>query len=192
MDADARSPICPAQGSTRSRLWSRSADALCFAIRSLRTWESRSRRRLHRMPFFPGATNFRGKANSYRHFGPLHKHGGMPHPKEGPEEFVIVYDSKESAPTVLPSTQSPCANLWQLPSNPQVVGPQESHSVPRRSGPPAFLCTRLCHCLQTIVTRVPTTRCDLLLHAGITQRCWWRHYDIQRRYSLPPSPSTIN
>lgn len=29
------------------------------------------------------------------HFGPLHKHGWMPHPKNGPEEFVIVYDSKE-------------------------------------------------------------------------------------------------
>lgn len=27
------------------------------------------------------------------HFGPLHKHGWMPHPKNGPEEFVIVYDS---------------------------------------------------------------------------------------------------
>lgn len=27
--------------------------------------------------------------------GPLHKHGWMPHPKNGPEEFVIVYDSKE-------------------------------------------------------------------------------------------------
>ncbi|PVI00237.1 putative alpha-ketoglutarate-dependent sulfonate dioxygenase [Periconia macrospinosa] len=29
------------------------------------------------------------------HFGPLHKHGWMPHPKNGPEEFVIVYDSKD-------------------------------------------------------------------------------------------------
>ncbi|KAH8655398.1 hypothetical protein BX600DRAFT_482921 [Xylariales sp. PMI_506] len=29
------------------------------------------------------------------HFGPLHKHGWMPHPKEGPEEFVIVYDSRD-------------------------------------------------------------------------------------------------
>ncbi|KAJ3962219.1 hypothetical protein N0V92_001044 [Colletotrichum tropicale] len=29
------------------------------------------------------------------YFGPLHKHGWMPHPKNGPEEFVIVYDSKE-------------------------------------------------------------------------------------------------
>ncbi|KAL2833859.1 hypothetical protein BDW59DRAFT_179501 [Aspergillus cavernicola] len=29
------------------------------------------------------------------HFGPLHKHGWMPHPKQGPEEFVIVYDSKD-------------------------------------------------------------------------------------------------
>lgn len=31
----------------------------------------------------------------FSHFGPLHKHGWMPHPKNGPEEFVIVYDSKE-------------------------------------------------------------------------------------------------
>ncbi|KAL4875886.1 alpha-ketoglutarate-dependent taurine dioxygenase [Aspergillus karnatakaensis] len=29
------------------------------------------------------------------HFGPLHKHGWMPHPKEGPEEFVIGYDSTD-------------------------------------------------------------------------------------------------
>ncbi|KAJ9143863.1 Taurine catabolism dioxygenase TauD/TfdA [Pleurostoma richardsiae] len=29
------------------------------------------------------------------HFGPLHKHGWMPHPKNGPEEFVIVYDSRD-------------------------------------------------------------------------------------------------
>ncbi|KAI0174762.1 hypothetical protein BJ166DRAFT_621194 [Pestalotiopsis sp. NC0098] len=29
------------------------------------------------------------------HFGPLHKHGWMPHPKDGPPEFVIVYDSKD-------------------------------------------------------------------------------------------------
>jgi sulfonate dioxygenase len=27
------------------------------------------------------------------YFGPLHKHGWMPHPKNGPAEFVIVYDS---------------------------------------------------------------------------------------------------
>lgn len=27
------------------------------------------------------------------HFGPLHKHGWMPHPQDGPVEFVIVYDS---------------------------------------------------------------------------------------------------
>lgn len=27
------------------------------------------------------------------HFGPLHKHGWMPHPQNGPVEFVIVYDS---------------------------------------------------------------------------------------------------
>lgn len=27
------------------------------------------------------------------YFGPLHKHGWMPHPKNGPIEFVIVYDS---------------------------------------------------------------------------------------------------
>ena len=29
------------------------------------------------------------------HFGPLHKHGWMPHPQNGPVEFVIVYDSKD-------------------------------------------------------------------------------------------------
>ncbi|KAL1889664.1 hypothetical protein Sste5346_008783 [Sporothrix stenoceras] len=29
------------------------------------------------------------------HFGPLHKHGWMPHPENGPAEFVIVYDSKD-------------------------------------------------------------------------------------------------
>ncbi|KAF3014988.1 hypothetical protein G7054_g7764 [Neopestalotiopsis clavispora] len=29
------------------------------------------------------------------HFGPLHQHGWMPHPQEGPPEFVIVYDSKD-------------------------------------------------------------------------------------------------
>lgn len=29
------------------------------------------------------------------HFGPLHKHGWMPHPQGGPVEFVIVYDSKD-------------------------------------------------------------------------------------------------
>jgi sulfonate dioxygenase len=29
------------------------------------------------------------------HFGPLHKHGWMPHPQQGPVEFVIVYDSKD-------------------------------------------------------------------------------------------------
>ncbi|KAM0698674.1 hypothetical protein Q7P36_002141 [Cladosporium allicinum] len=27
------------------------------------------------------------------YFGPLHKHGWMPHPRNGPVEFVIVYDS---------------------------------------------------------------------------------------------------
>ena len=30
-----------------------------------------------------------------RHFGPLHVHGWMPHPRSGPPEFVIVYDSKD-------------------------------------------------------------------------------------------------
>lgn len=29
------------------------------------------------------------------HFGPLHVHGWMPHPENGPAEFVIVYDSKD-------------------------------------------------------------------------------------------------
>ncbi|KAF2636340.1 taurine catabolism dioxygenase [Massarina eburnea CBS 473.64] len=29
------------------------------------------------------------------YFGPLHKHGWMPHPQNGPVEFVIVYDSRE-------------------------------------------------------------------------------------------------
>ena len=29
------------------------------------------------------------------HFGPLHKHGWMPHPQNGPVEFVIVYDSRD-------------------------------------------------------------------------------------------------
>jgi len=29
------------------------------------------------------------------YFGPLHVHGWMPHPKDGPSEFVIVYDSQD-------------------------------------------------------------------------------------------------
>ncbi|KUJ15976.1 TauD-domain-containing protein [Mollisia scopiformis] len=29
------------------------------------------------------------------HFGPLHVHGWMPHPQNGPPEFVIVYDSDQ-------------------------------------------------------------------------------------------------
>jgi alpha-ketoglutarate-dependent taurine dioxygenase len=29
------------------------------------------------------------------YFGPLHKHGWMPHPQNGPVEHVIVYDSRE-------------------------------------------------------------------------------------------------
>lgn len=29
------------------------------------------------------------------YFGPLHRHGWMPHPQNGPEEFVIVYDAKD-------------------------------------------------------------------------------------------------
>lgn len=38
---------------------------------------------------------FEAQKNIASHFGPLHKHGWMPHPENGPAEFVIVYDSKE-------------------------------------------------------------------------------------------------
>ncbi|KAK5742618.1 hypothetical protein LTR17_003149 [Elasticomyces elasticus] len=38
---------------------------------------------------------FEAQKRVAEHFGPLHKHGWMPHPKNGPEEFVIVYDSKD-------------------------------------------------------------------------------------------------
>lgn len=38
---------------------------------------------------------FEAQKRIAEHFGPLHKHGWMPHPKNGPEEFVIVYDSKD-------------------------------------------------------------------------------------------------
>lgn len=38
---------------------------------------------------------FEAQKRIAEHFGPLHKHGWMPHPRNGPEEFVIVYDSKD-------------------------------------------------------------------------------------------------
>ncbi|KIW14816.1 hypothetical protein PV08_07601 [Exophiala spinifera] len=38
---------------------------------------------------------FGEQAKIASHFGPLHKHGWMPHPQDGPVEFVIVYDSKD-------------------------------------------------------------------------------------------------
>jgi sulfonate dioxygenase len=38
---------------------------------------------------------FQEQSRIASHFGPLHKHGWMPHPKDGPVEFVIVYDSKD-------------------------------------------------------------------------------------------------
>lgn len=38
---------------------------------------------------------FEEQAKIASHFGPLHKHGWMPHPQDGPVEFVIVYDSKD-------------------------------------------------------------------------------------------------
>ncbi|RAO73370.1 uncharacterized protein BHQ10_009382 [Talaromyces amestolkiae] len=47
-----------------------------------------------------GNIGFAKQKEIARHFGPLHKHGWMPHPKAAvhsseTEEFVIVYDSKE-------------------------------------------------------------------------------------------------
>lgn len=47
----------------------------------------------------------------HSYFGPLHKHGWMPHPKNGPEEFVIVYDSKEYVVTLLPCNYHQEASL---------------------------------------------------------------------------------
>lgn len=38
---------------------------------------------------------FEKQAKIASHFGPLHRHGWMPHPKNGPVEFVIVFDSEE-------------------------------------------------------------------------------------------------
>ncbi|KAK5111117.1 hypothetical protein LTR62_005316 [Meristemomyces frigidus] len=38
---------------------------------------------------------FEAQKRIAEHFGPLHKHGWMPHPQNGPAEFVIVYDSKD-------------------------------------------------------------------------------------------------
>ena len=73
--------------------------ALSSETKSLPTLDSRSKRRLQRMrhpePFADRARLVVLIPARYSHFGPLHKHGWMPHPKNGPEEFVIVYDSKE-------------------------------------------------------------------------------------------------
>ncbi|KAL2835356.1 alpha-ketoglutarate-dependent taurine dioxygenase [Aspergillus pseudoustus] len=41
------------------------------------------------------------------HFGPLHKHGWMPHPKEGPEEFVISPESQPPGATFFCMLESP-------------------------------------------------------------------------------------
>src|SRR4051812_48488378 len=73
--------------------------ALSSETKSLPTLGSRSKRKSHRMrnpePFAGAYKACHANTNPCSHFGPLHKHGWMPHPKNGPEEFVIVYDSKE-------------------------------------------------------------------------------------------------
>lgn len=38
---------------------------------------------------------FDKQAKIASHFGPLHRHGWMPHPQNGPVEFVIVFDSED-------------------------------------------------------------------------------------------------
>lgn len=38
---------------------------------------------------------FQKQSEIASHFGPLHRHGWMPHPKNGPVEFVIVFDSED-------------------------------------------------------------------------------------------------
>jgi sulfonate dioxygenase len=40
-------------------------------------------------------SGFEAQKKVASHFGPLHVHGWMPHPQNGPAEFVIVYDSTE-------------------------------------------------------------------------------------------------
>ena len=72
-----------------------SADAWSSVIKTSQTWDSRSKSKLHltlvrRNHLLVKFVNLLTPV-----LGPLHKHGWMPHPKNGPEEFVIVYDSKE-------------------------------------------------------------------------------------------------
>ncbi|KAH8881763.1 putative alpha-ketoglutarate-dependent sulfonate dioxygenase [Thozetella sp. PMI_491] len=59
------------------------------------------------------------------HFGPLHKHGWMPHPKNGPEEFVIVYDSVDPIQFHVdqsPEAQPPGATFFCMLESPPGAG----------------------------------------------------------------------